>query len=69
MKNQLKGNYGGMMFNATCNNIPVRDRPFNLKGGYGFLAHLAFRPCELLSSLFVRRLVRRPSSVRQHFTF
>jgi hypothetical protein len=23
MKNQLKGNYGGMMFNATCNNIPV----------------------------------------------
>jgi hypothetical protein len=27
-----------------------------------FLAHLAFRPCELLSSLFVRR----PSSVRQH---
>jgi hypothetical protein len=31
-----------------------------------FLAHLAFRPCELLSSLFVRRLssvVRRPSSV------
>jgi hypothetical protein len=37
-----------------------------------FLAHLAFRPCELLSSLFVRRLssvVRRTSSVRQHFTF
>jgi hypothetical protein len=30
-----------------------------------FLAHLAFRPGELLSSLFVRRL----SSVRQHFTF
>ena len=30
-----------------------------------FLAHLAFRPGELLSSLFVRR----PSSVRQHFTF
>jgi hypothetical protein len=32
----------------------------------GFLAHLAFRPCELLSSLFVRRLssvVGRPSSV------
>ena len=31
-----------------------------------FLAHLAFRPCELLSSLFVRRL---SSVVRQHFTF
>ena len=29
-----------------------------------FLARLAFRPCELLSSLFVRRL-----SIRQHFTF
>jgi hypothetical protein len=31
-----------------------------------FLAHLAFRPCELLSSPFVRRLssvYRRPSSV------
>jgi hypothetical protein len=30
----------------------------------GFLAHLAFRPCELLSSLFVRRLssVVRPST-------
>ena len=30
-----------------------------------FLAHLAFRPCELLSSLFVRRLssvVHRPST-------
>jgi hypothetical protein len=23
IKNQLKGNYGGMMFNATCNNSPV----------------------------------------------
>jgi hypothetical protein len=32
-----------------------------------FLAHLAFRPCELLSSLFVRRL--SSSSVCQHFTF
>ena len=30
-----------------------------------FLAHLAFRPYELLPSLFVHR----PSSVRQHFTF
>ena len=35
-----------------------------------FLAHLAFRPCELLSSLFVRRLssvVRRPSVNTSHF--
>ena len=31
---------------------------------FTFLAHLAFRPGELLSSLFVRL-----SSVRQHFTF
>jgi len=23
IKNQLKGNYGGMLFNATCNNSPV----------------------------------------------
>ena len=30
-----------------------------------FLVHLAFRPCELLSSLFVFR----PSSVRQHLIF
>ena len=30
-----------------------------------FLAHLAFRPCELLSSLFVRR----PSSVVRPSTF
>jgi hypothetical protein len=32
--------------------------------GATFLAHLAFRPCELLSSLFVRRLssVVRPST-------
>jgi hypothetical protein len=36
-----------------------------LKIELSFLAHLAFRPCELLSTLFVRR----PSSVRQHFTF
>ena len=37
-----------------------------LTGVQPFLAHLAFRPCELLSSLFVRRLssvVRRLSSV------
>ena len=36
----------------------------------GFLAHLAFRPGELLSSLFVRRLssvVRRPSVNISHF--
>ena len=49
------------------------------KGGMKFLAHLAFRPCELLSSLFVRRLssvvrrlssvVRRPSSVVYPSTF
>ena len=35
-----------------------------------FLAHLAFRPCELLSSLFVRRpssVVRRPSVNISHF--
>ena len=35
-----------------------------------FLAHLTFRPCELLSSLFVRRLssvVHRPSVNISHF--
>ena len=39
-------------------------------GGSDFLAHLAFRPCELLSSLFVRRLssvVRRSSVNISHF--
>ena len=55
--------------NGSCVNIvkPVLNRT---SLGQAFLAHLAFRPCELLSSLFVRRLssvVRRPSVNISHF--
>ena len=53
-----------MVFNATFTNISVVVGFIGGGNRSAFLAHLAFRPCELLSSLFVRRL----SSVRQHFT-
>ena len=54
-------------FNRTNSSLiyPMRVLPETGRGTKSmFLAHLAFRPCELLPSLFVRRLssVVRPST-------
>ena len=52
-----------LMMEIVVESSSVTEIPFVLP----FLSHLAFRPCELLSSLFVRRLVRRPSVNISHF--
>jgi hypothetical protein len=62
--NQIFSNFNTMLWTIKCrlNSITVYFT-FTVHKLWPFSAHLAFRPCELLSSLFVRR----PSVNISHF--
>jgi hypothetical protein len=41
-RNNSNIQYNTVIVEIEAESIPLRDRPFNLKGGYGFLFHSEF---------------------------